>query len=63
MMENPMFHDRHAAYHADRARSEAVRAIAADSAQAAAIHQELCLRYSGRVIAALILGTVGKRLG
>lgn len=55
-----MSHDRHAAYHAERARSEAVRAISASSTDAAAIHQELCLRYSGRVIAALILGAVGK---
>ncbi|MBB5725183.1 hypothetical protein FHS97_001099 [Sphingomonas endophytica] len=55
-----MPHDRHAAYHADRARGEAVRAISAASADAAAIHQELCLRYSGRVIAALILGAAGK---
>jgi len=53
--------DRHAAYHANRARSEAVRAIGAASPAAAAIHQELCLRYSGRLIAALILGAVGRR--
>jgi len=60
MTESPMPHDRHAAYHADRARGEAIRAISAASADAAAIHQELCLRYSGRVIAALILGAAGK---
>ena len=53
-----MFDDPDAAYHAARARSEAVRAIAATSASAAAIHQELCMRYSGRVIAALILSAV-----
>ncbi len=58
-----MPHDRHAAYHANRARGEAVRAISATSADAAAIHQELCLRYSGRVIAALILGAVGRGVG
>lgn len=57
-----MPHDRHAAYHADRARGEAVRAISAATPDAAAIHQELCLRYSGRVIAALILGAVGKAM-
>ncbi|MEH3104082.1 MAG: hypothetical protein PGN12_09280 [Sphingomonas phyllosphaerae] len=55
-----MPHDRHAAYHAERARDEAVRAMSASSPDAAAIHQELCLRYSGRVIAALILGAVGR---
>ena len=54
-----MSHDRHAAYHAERACGEAVRAMSAASPGAAAIHQELCLRYSGRVIAALILGQVG----
>ena len=52
-----MFHDHEADYHARRAREEAVRAIAASDTAAAAIHQELCLRYSGRVIAALILTT------
>ena len=52
-----MPHDRHAAYHADRARGEAIRAISAATPDAAAIHQELCLRYSGRVIAALILAS------
>jgi hypothetical protein len=62
MMERPpMPRDRHAAYHAARAQREAVRAIAAESAPAAAIHQELCLRYTARVVAALILGTAGPR--
>ncbi|WP_156460719.1 hypothetical protein [Sphingomonas sp. Leaf339] len=42
-------------YHADRARTEAVRAIEAGSSTVAAIHQELCLHYCGRVIAAMSL--------
>jgi hypothetical protein len=55
-----MPHDRHADYHAARARAEAVRAISATSAAAAAVHQELCLRYTGRLLAALVLGASDK---
>ncbi|MGK6323954.1 hypothetical protein ACMGDM_12845 [Sphingomonas sp. DT-51] len=51
-----MYHDHNADYHAARARTEAVRAIAATSEAAAAVHQELCLRYTGRLLAALVLG-------
>ncbi len=43
-------------YHARRARSEAVRAIATERRDVAAIHQELCLLHSARLVAALIAG-------
>lgn len=56
-----MYRDDHADYHASRATREAVRAIGAETSASAAIHQELCLRYSGRVIAALILSASGRR--
>ncbi|WP_375250182.1 hypothetical protein [Sphingomonas sp.] len=55
-----MFHDHHADYHAARAEAEAIRAIRADDPVVAAVHQDLCLRYSGRVIAALILAGVDR---
>ena len=40
--------------------AEAIRAIRADDPVVAAVHQDLCLRYSGRVIAALILAGVDR---
>ncbi|WP_277981671.1 hypothetical protein [Sphingomonas phyllosphaerae] len=58
-----MYHDHDADYHAARARTEAVRAIVASSDAAAAIHQELCLRYTGRLLAALVLGNAGRGRG
>ncbi len=57
-----MLHDHEADYHARRAREEAVRAIRARG-EAAAIHQDLCLRYSGRMIAALILSAADRVRG
>ncbi len=47
-------------YDADRARVEAVRAIEADSPVVAAIHQEMCLRYCGRVIAAMLTARLAR---
>ena len=37
-----------------RAETEAVRAIACDSAGVAAVHQEMCLLYTGQAIAGLL---------
>lgn len=39
-------------YLSDRARDQALRAIQAEKPSAAAVHQELCLLYCGRIIAA-----------
>lgn len=50
----PMPADSDCLYHADRARIEAVRAIESGSTVVAAIHQEMCLCYCGRVIAAML---------
>ncbi|WBH17060.1 hypothetical protein [Sphingomonas radiodurans] len=48
-----MFDDPDCAYFSQRARQEALRAIAAEHPVAAAIHQQLCLLYTGRVLDAL----------
>ena len=42
-----------APYLSDRSFVEAIRAIQADHPAAAAVHQELCLLYTGRVLAQL----------
>ncbi|EZP49144.1 MULTISPECIES: hypothetical protein [Sphingomonas] len=41
-------------YLSDRSFTEAVRAIQADHPAAAAVHQEMCLLYTSRVIAGLL---------
>ncbi len=43
-------------YLSDRSFVEAVRAIQADHPAAAAVHQEMCLLYTGRVLADLLRG-------
>lgn len=43
-----------APYLSDRSFAEAIRAIQAEHPAAAAIHQEMCLLYTGRVLAALL---------
>ena len=42
-----------------RAETEAVRAIASNSEGVAAVHQEMCLLYTGRAIAGLLLAALG----
>ncbi|MEA1083345.1 hypothetical protein ACLBWH_05650 [Sphingomonas sp. M6A6_1c] len=44
-------------YLSDRSFVEAVRAIQADHPAAAAVHQEMCLLYTGRVLADLLRGS------
>lgn len=46
-------------YLSDRSFVEAVRAIQADHPAAAAVHQEMCLLYTGRVLADLLRGRRG----
>ena len=43
-------------YLSDRSFTEAVRAIQAEHPAAAAVHQEMCLLYTGRVLADLLRG-------
>jgi len=46
-------------YLSDRSFTEAVRAIQAEHPAAAAVHQEMCLLYTGRVLADLLRGRRG----
>ena len=44
-------------YLSDRSFTEAIRAIQANHPAVAAVHQEMCLLYTGRVLADLVRGT------
>lgn len=53
-------------YFSDRSFVEAIRSIQADHPAAAAVHQEMCLLYTGRVLADLLRrqsATPGRRPG
>ena len=41
-------------YHFERAEAEAIRAIQAPTGPVAAIHEEMCLRHTGRALAGLM---------
>jgi hypothetical protein len=43
-----------------RAETEAIRAIGCDSAGVAAVHQEMCLLYTGQAIAQLLAAGFGQ---
>jgi hypothetical protein len=48
-------------YFLRRAETEAVRAIGCDSNRVAAVHQELCLLYTGQAIAGLLHAAIERR--
>lgn len=47
-------------YFLRRAETEAVRAIACDKEPVAAIHQEMCLLYTGQAIAGMLLAALDR---
>lgn len=54
--EKPMIRNQ-TSYLSERSFTEAVRAIQATHPAAAAVHQEMCLLYTGRVLADLLRGS------
>ena len=48
-------------YFLRRAETEAVRAIGCDSNRVAAVHQEMCLRYTGQAIAGMLRAPIERR--
>ena len=47
-------------YSLRRAETEAVRAIICDSGRVAAVHQEMCLLYTGQAIAGMLVAALDR---